>query len=519
MVATADQLASSAGLSILRSGGNASDAAIAAAAVLSVTSPQACDLGGDLFALVHRPGEDVTALCAAGRAGSGADALQMRCENLEQIPPRGDIRAVTIPGCVDGWLLLHERYGSLPFERLLEPAVTYAAAGFPASPALAASSGEILHLPGAHDLNEPALANRGRLAPGTVIRRPSLANTLTAIASSGRQAFYLGPFGEGLHELGLGLFKRSDLARVQAEWVEPLHVRAWDHEIWAPPPPSQGYLTLAGAAVARGLPLPDDPDDPAWAHLLAEAARQVGWDRPQVLFDGADGAALLDDDRLAKQRAAVDPTKAGDRPVLSAAGDTTALSVVDRDRQAVSLVQSVAGRYGAHIIEPTTTVFLHNRGTGFSLEPGHPAELRPGRRPPHTLSPTLVTRPDGSLKATLGTMGGDAQPQILLQLLARLLASDAEAPSPDEVVRAKRWVLADGGFETWEANGPGHLTLESHTPEGWHPGLAERGHQVVRSETDPDHRFGHAQIITTEGEALHGAADPRSLGGAAAGYS
>src|SRR5690606_24002736 len=220
--------------------------------------------------------------------------------------------------------------------------------------------------------------------------------------------------GDGLVGLGRGLFTPEDLARVQAEWVEPLAVEVWGHTVHAPPPPSQAYLALAGAAVAADLPLPGDPDDPAWAHLLAGAARAAGWDRDRVLHEGADGAALLDPGRLAAHRRAVDPARRSDRPPGAAARDTTVCVAVDRERTGVTLIQSNASAWGARIVEPHTGVFLHDRGIGFSLEPGHPAELAPGRRPPHTLAPVLVTGPGGGLRAVLGTMGGDSQPQVVL---------------------------------------------------------------------------------------------------------
>lgn len=515
MVAAADRLAASAGTAILKEGGTAADAAVAAGAVMAVTNPHLGDLGGDMFALVHRPGEDPAALCAAGRAGSGSDALQMRCEDLAAVPTYDDIRAVTVPGCVDGWLALHARYGRLPLDQVLEPAITVAASGFPASTTLAASAETIVQLPGADDFTGAAMLHGGRVPPGATIRRPNVATVLAAVASSGRQAFYLGPFGEGLLELGGGWFKRSDLVVDLAEWVTPLCLRAWDHDLWCPPPPSQAYLTLAGAAVAGRLELPEDPGDALWPHLLVETARQVGKDRPQVLFDGADGAVLLEEARLAAQAAAVDPKQAGDDELTVVPGDTTALCAVDADHLAVSLIQSNASGWGARIAEPATGIFLHNRGIGFSLEPGHPAELQSGRRPPHTLSPALVTGSDGSLKAVLGTMGGDAQPQILLQILARLLAAGT---SPSAAVEAPRWILGQGGFGTWDEPGSAAVSLERDAPPGWRPGLAERGHQVVASQVDPDHRFGHAQVITIDGDELHGAADPRSLAGAAVGY-
>jgi len=523
MVAASDHLASSAGLAILRDGGNAADAAVAAGAVMAVTSPHMCGMGGDLFALVHRPGEPVAALCAAGRAGSGSDAMQLRMEGFESMPPTGDIRVVTVPGCVDGWLELHRRYGHLPLAQVLEPAITYAAAGFPASPLVAASAPDIIHLHGAGDFREPAMATGGRFEPGTMIRRPGIAANLDAIVAHGRAGFYQGAFGDGLLHLGHGLYSRGDLARVQADWVEPLRVQAWGHDLWTTPPPSQGYLTLAAAAVADGLGLPGEPDDPTWAHVLAEAARLVGLDRLRVLSEDADGAALLAPARLDERRAAIDqahrstwrPAVAATPRPASLAEDTTALSAVDRDRMGVSLIQSNAAGWGALIVEPNTGEFLHSRGIGFSLEPGHPAELQPGRRPPHTLAPALVTRPDGSLRAALGTMGGDSQPQILLQVLARLLAAGAPA---GEAVEAPRFTLGEGRFGTWAGDGPQRIAIEGAARELWAEGLEARGHTVAVSPVAPDHRFGHANAVAVVDGMLEGGADPRALVGAAVGY-
>ncbi len=228
--------------------------------------------------------------------------------------------------------------------------------------------------------------------------------------------------------------------------MAPLSIRAWDHEVWTVPPPSQGYLSLAGAWIASGLELPDDPDDPRWPHLLSETARAAGHDRLDVLFDGADGEALLA--RIGWQHSGRWSTRAvarHRRRTTTAAGETIYLCVIDGDGMGVSLIQSNASGWGCHLVVPGTGIFLHDRGIGFRLEPGHPAELAPGRRPPHTLSPALVTSPDGSLTAVLGTMGGDIQPQVVLQLLARLLHS---GHSPGRAVRAPRWALGAGGFST-----------------------------------------------------------------------
>jgi gamma-glutamyltranspeptidase/glutathione hydrolase len=290
-------------------------------------------------------------------------------------------------------------------------------------------------------------------------------------------------------------------------------VRAWDRDIWTVPPPSQGYLSLAGAWIADDLALPDDPDDPSWAHLLAEAARWAGHDRDEVLFDRRDGPLLLADNRLAARRAEIDPGRRTGPAVPAAGGGTIHLCVVDRDGMGVSLIQSNAAGWGVGLVVPGTGIFLQNRGIGFSLAPGHPAELAPGRRPPHTLAPALVTDGRG-LVAVLGTQGGDLQPQVVLQLLARILRN---GQTPGEAVHAPRWSLGDGGFSTWTGDGPQVTMLESSAPSSWEVGLAERGHRVVRAE--PGANFGHAQLILVRADGqLAGASDPRAITGAAVGW-
>jgi gamma-glutamyltranspeptidase / glutathione hydrolase len=297
--------------------------------------------------------------------------------------------------------------------------------------------------------------------------------------------------------------------------MTPVRVRAWGHDVWAPPPPSQGYLTLGGAWVADRLDLPR-ADDPAWAHLLSEAARQVGLDRPASLYDGADGEALVADGRLAERLAAIDPDRRGAAAPLAATGDTTALCVVDSERTAVVLIQSNAGPWGTGVAEPETGIFLHGRGIGFSLEPGHVAELAPGTRPPHTLAPALVTTPEGGLRLALGTMGGDGQPQFLLQLLARVFGA---GQAPGEALTGGRWLLGTGSFDTWDGEGPGVIRVESHASEAWDEGLRARGHEVQRSAEAIDLSFGQAHMIGIDADGvLDGASDPRAPAGATAGY-
>jgi gamma-glutamyltranspeptidase/glutathione hydrolase len=502
MVASIDQLASSAGVAMLRAGGNAVDAAIAANAVLAVTAQHLCGLGGDLFALVHRPGDERPAcLNASGRAGSGADPERLRAEGHESIPEQGDIRATPVPGCVDGWVALHERFGRLPLGDLLEPARAYAEDGFTASPTLAgwtASEG-LQGVPHADDFTAG-----GPLPPGGVIRRAGVARTLRAIAEQGRQGFYQGEFGERLLELGNGEYTVDDLARSQADWVDPISVEAWDRRVWTVPPNSQGYITLAAAWIAQGLDLPADPADDLWAHLLVEAARQAGFDRDDVLHEHASGEELLAPERLEPRRRAIDPERASVPGGVRAGGDTMYLCAVDGDRMGVSLIQSNFVGFGSMVVVPDVRIFLQNRGAGFSLEPGHPAEYGPGRRPPHTLAPALVTNGDGSLASVLGTMGGYGQPQIVVQLLARHYGA---GQTPGDTLAAARFVLA----------GPDGVAVEDHAPPAWLEGLQSRGHAV---EVRPawSHGFGHAHLIAVEDDRVAGAADPRSLCGAAAGY-
>jgi gamma-glutamyltranspeptidase / glutathione hydrolase len=510
MVCTVDHLASVAGVRLLADGGNAVDAAVAASAALAVTTQNMCGMGGDLWALVHDGSPVPRTLNASGRAGSGADPAQLRVEGHQAMPFRGDIRSVPVPGCVDGWLALHQAYGRAPLGEVLAPAINLADNGFAVAPILATAIAPIAFLEGAGDY---LVAGRAA-GVGDVVRRPGLARSLRAIVAEGRQGWYEGEFGQGLLRLGGGWFQPEDLARSQADWVEPVTVEAWGHRLWTPPPNSQGYLSLAGAAIAQGLDLPDDPDHPLWAHFLIEASKQAAFDRLEVLHEGADGAALVAESRLASRRSVISTQEASTVRSPGAAGGTIYLCAVDREHMGVSLIQSNASGFGSHLTVPEVGVFLHNRGIGFSLQPGHPAELGPRRRPPSTLSPALITGPDGSLRTVLGTMGGDGQPQVVLQLMAHLLQARSGAGKAMTAPRFTLTVPDAIGFDTWDRMHEMVVALESGS--GWAEGLAERGHRI---ENRPwgNGLFGHAHLIEVLGETLAGVADPRALTGAAIG--
>ena len=526
MVAAADQLAASAGVGMLAHGGSAADAAVATGAVMAVVGPHLCGLGGDVLAMVAPPGSTPEALLSVGRAGSGSDPASLRAEGMTVMPLRHDVRSVPVPGAVDGWLALHGRHGRLPLADVLAPAIELASDGFAASVMLALATHLVHALPGAGQLC-PA----GPLEVGQRVRVPGLARTLGAIASGGRDAFYDGEFGHGLLELGGGHFAPSDLATSMATWCAPLRQRAWGHDLWTVPPPSQGYLTLAGAWVAETAGLGTDPDDPEWAHLLVEAWRAVGHDRPDVLFDGADGAALLGAERLAAAAARVDRQRAAAPDVAPgqgtpagtvarmAEGDTTHLCALDAEGLGVSLTQSNALDFGSHLIEPATGVFLHNRGVGFSLVPGHPAELSPGRRPPHTLSPTLVTAADGALDASRRGHGrrcaaADHRPAPGPAAPGRTgpgPCGERAAPHPRRALR--RAVPPVVGRRPHGA-GRGGLPTRVARPSG-RPRPSGAGHPRLRPRrrrVRPDHRGGGwGRRVTAPGRGV-GPAQPRGCG-------
>ena len=513
MVASVDHLASSAGVAMLQAGGNAADAAIAASAVLAVTAPHLCGMGGDLFALVHVPGTVApVVLNASGRAGSGADPERLRSEGHAAMPFKGDIRSATVPGCVDGWLALHDRFGSLPLAEVLAPAAGYAHDGFPCSPLLAFTLPQLAGVAGSEEL-----VGAGRRS-GELIVRPGVARALGAISADGRDGFYGGEFGAGLLSIGAGEYLADDLATSGATWGDALGTRVLGHDVWTVPPNSQGYLTLLGLRISEGLDLPGSPDDPAWAHGLIESARAAAHDRVAVLHEHADVEPLLGDDQVAQRRSLIALDRRADLTVPRASGDTMFLCAVDRERMGVSLIQSNASGFGCHVFEPATGIGLHNRGIGFSLVAEHAAEVGPGRRPPHTLAPALVTRPDGSLRAVVGTMGGDTQPQVLLQVLTRLLRHGRSAGSS---IGGPRWALVGAGpdaFSTWTDPDGVVVRIEGEAERAWEAGLRTRGHQV-QVATTLEGTFGHANLIEVRPSGvLAGAADPRALIGAAIGH-
>ncbi|CAN5162835.1 gamma-glutamyltransferase [soil metagenome] len=491
-------LATSTAIDVLSLGGTAIDAAIAADAVLGVVAPETCGVGGDLFALVHRPGlEKPAALNSFGRAGSNASSRALRDEGYTEIPPMHPATA-TIPGCVDGWHALAESGGRLSWADRLGPALRNAESGFPVSAALSRS------LATRADVLAPQAIGRhlfpfGRPPrPGDQLTRPDLAETLKTIAKGDRDSFYLGAPGQAVAESVSGLIDEKDLARIQAEWVDPIGLSIFGLEGWTVPPNSQGYLTLASAAQYEEWRT-DDLQEPERWHLAIESYRRQVSDRDLVLADPDfapfSGQALLSQQRRLTPRNLDQRQRV--RPTTPKLGGTAYLCVLDQEGCGISLIQSNFMGLGTSIGAGNAGFILQNRGAGFSLIEGHPNELAPGKRPLHTLAPSIWTK-NGELHTILGTRGGDYQPQLLLQMAIRMF-DDHDTPAEAQV--QPRWVIEDLG------NPDAAVRVEEATPTDIVEGLGRRGHRV-EVVAGVQGGWGPVSVIRS-GANVEAAADPR----------
>lgn len=501
---TPHHLATRAAIEVMHRGGNAADAVVAANAVLGMVLPTTCGIGGDLFALVHTPGMTrPEVLNASGRGGSGLSADAMRAAGHTTMPYRS-VESVTVPGCVDGWDALLARHGSRPLAELLAPAIAFGSEGFPVSSELAADLERIQDLV-RHQGSAPPLYPQGRPPrPGDTMRRPDLADTLAAIAADGRNAFYEGPVAEAIVVATDGILTGADLAGNRPDWVEPAGARVFGHDGWTVPPNSQGYLTLAAATLLEHLDPPADPADPAFHHAVIEAYRAVAWERDDLVADARfapmSAEELLAPERILSRLDAITPHAVAPWPApAEAPGGTAYFCAVDASGMAVSCIQSNYAGIGSGLSAGRTGVFLHNRGGGFTLRPGHPNEAAAGKRPLHTLSPTLWTR-DGRVTLVLGTRGGHQQPQYLLQMLAHLFVAGA---SPEAAQSRPRWHDdRDGGQVS-------RISVEVGMPVEVVDGLTTRGHTVLPGPALPQ-GWGPVSVIAIGGDGTRrGAADPR----------
>lgn len=502
---TPHHLATSTAVEVMRRGGNAADAAVAANAVLGMVLPTTCGIGGDLFAIVHRPGmERPDVLNASGRGGSGLDSGALRARGLQTVPLR-EPSSITVPGCVDGWEALLGRHGTRPLGELLTPAIAFGEQGFAVSDELAQDLVRIQAMI-AGQPSAAALYPAGTPpSPGGVLRRPDLARTLAGIAADGRAAFYEGKVAAAVAAATTGVLTEADLAANTPDWVEPVGAEVFGLTAWTVPPNSQGYVTVAALMIIEALDPPADPEDPRLHHAVIEAYRAVAWERDDLVADPRHAPlspeALLDPGRLLPRVGRIRPDGVAAWPEpRPAPGGTAYMCFVDRDDMAVSLIQSNFTGIGSGISAGDTGVFLHNRGGGFSLVPGHPNEAAPGKRPLHTLSPTLWTR-EGRPAMTLGTRGGHQQPQYLAQM-ATLLRHVGLAPGAAQL--SPRWHTDEAGDGRRSA-----LLVEARMAEEVVSGLVGRGHVVDRGPDFPQGWGPVSAIVLDTDGARSAAADPR----------
>lgn len=515
IAATSQPLATQVAVDVLKRGGTAVDAAIAASAVMGVLEPGMTGMGGDLFALVWDPRtRKLHGINASGRAPRGLD-LQRQ---IELADARGRMSrvgwpAVTIPGAVDGWFELHKRFGKLPVRELFAPAIAYAEQGVPITQDTAALWLEDAVAFGLQARTNPYLEfeNWSRVmlpdgmppAHGTVFRNPDLARSYRVLAAEGRDAFYKGRLARAME----GYFRRigaphrlSDLEAHRSEWVEPVSVEYRGYRVYEMPPPGQGMAALQMLKLLEGYDLRAlGRRNPEFWHLLIEAKKLAFADRAALFGDDprVPVARLLSDEYAALRRKLIDPRRAAPRvdAGLRSTPDTNYMAVADRDGMMVSLIQSNAGSGGSGLIpddgEGRTLGFvLQNRGMAFRLEPGHPNTYAPGKRPHHTIIPAFVTR-DGQPWLAFGALGGDMQPQAHVQILVNIVDFGMDVQSAGDAARLMHTGSADPDGRRPLPDG-GLVKLESGIPEGIAEALRARGHRVER---DPDAFFGGYQAV------------------------
>ncbi len=527
MVGASQPLAVAAGLETLRKGGNAADAAVAAAAALNVCEPFSTGLGGDCFALFyHAPTGRVHAMNGSGRLPAALSLERLRAEGLgDELPPRHPY-TVTVPGACAGWSDLIERYGSLSLGEVLQPAIRLAEEGFPVAPLTAREwaglAPEALKPErGGHELSVAGRAPR----PGELFRNPGLADVLTRIAKGGKQAFYTGEIANriaGAVQAAGGCLDERDLAAHQTTWEAPIHTSYRGVNVWECPPNGQGLAALLALNILEGFDFPDLPPLSAQSlHLQIEAMRLAFADARAFIADPAFNPlpleALLSKDYASRRRLLIDPHRAClNHPcgVPHASSDTVYLSVVDEQGNACSFINSLYMGFGTGIVPTGCGFALQNRGHNFSLDPDSPNALAPNKRPYHTIIPAMATLPTPGprtgdpgreqLYACYGVMGGFMQPQGHMQVTSALIDNRLD---PQAALDRPRFCILDG-------KSGGTVALEEGLPLRVMSSLAEMGHPVVPVSGEGRRIFGRGQIIQRDPESgvLCGGSDPRADG-------
>ncbi|GAB7388852.1 gamma-glutamyltransferase [Bacillaceae bacterium] len=533
MVTTPHYLASQAALQVLQDGGNAVDAAIAAASTLAVVYPHMNGIGGDNFWLIYNAKtKELKGLNASGRSGEKATIAYYKKLGYEKIPARGYLAANTVPGAVSGWWEAYNyakesMQSHLPWPRLLEAAIGYAKHGYPVTPSqehwtkvnIDPNDQEFRALQRFEGFRKTFLKPNGEVyKAGEVFKQEDLARTLEVIAKKGADGFYKGEVAQKIVQdlqANGGLLTLRDFAEHKADWVQPLSVNYRGYQAVNLPPNTQGMASLSILNILNNFDLQQMGEGTAdYYHVIVEATKQAFADRDKWLTD-PDFAEIPVDDLLSvehgkKLAKRIDMNRAAESvDPLDPKGDTVWLGVVDKYGNAVSLIQSIYHDYGSGIVPKGTGVLLQNRGSFFALDPEHVNRLEPRKRTFHTLNPAMLLK-DGKPYLVYGTMGGEGQPQTQAAIVTRIV--DFGFPVQD-AIEAPRWLHG----RTWGASS-NNLKIEGRVPQDVIEELKRRGHpvQVVEDYTDT---MGHAGAILIDPvtNVRHGGADPRG-DGAAVGY-
>ncbi len=511
MVAASQPLAASAGLRILLQGGNAFDAAVATAAALAVVEPMMTGLGGDMFALLYnQKTKKVEALNGSGRAPKRATREYFLSQGYKQIPIEG-ILSISTPGTVDGWAEILEKHGTMTFAEVLQPAIEYAENGFPVAEIVAAQwrRQESL-LRKTKESAETYLINGKAPKEGDLFKQPNLARTLRLIAERGREGFYLGPVAEAISDYMQqhgGPLSYEDLAEHRSTWVEPIYTDYKGYRVYELPPNGQGIVTLEMLNILENFDVAAlGHNSSEYLHLLLEAKKLAYADRDTYIAD-PEFAEVPIDQMLSKEYAhmrskLINMERAAEKvgPGLEIEGDTVYLTVVDKDRNVVSFINSIFKSFGSGIVAGDTGVMFHNRGSLFSLDEKHLNRLEPGKRPFHTIIPAMVLKNDKPF-ISFGVMGGDMQPQGQVQVLMNLLEFGMNIQEAGEAPRFRHV----GNEVALESEISSRTVLE----------LLDKGHKIICAA---DFFGGFQGIrIDTDTDLLQGGSDPRK-DGCAIGY-
>ena len=524
MVATSHPLAAEAGIEILQKGGNAIDAAIAVNAVLGVVEPMSCGMGGDLFAIVwDAKTQKLYGLNASGRSPYKTSRQFFLDKGLKEIPGSGPL-SWSVPGCVDGWQQLRDRFGSKSMEEILAPAIRHADEGFP-----------ILELIGTFwQMSLPLLSRTpeaaqtyliGKKAPriGQLMHNKYIAETMRAVATGGRDAFYRGPIAKEIvaysDRVG-GLFTLRDFEEHTSTWVEPVSTNYRGYDVWELPPNGQGIAVLEMLNILEGYDIKKmGHNSPEFIHLFIEAKKLAYEDRARFYADTDFNkdlpiAKLISKEYGEGRRKLIDPNKAANSypagDITRGHGDTVYLTVVDKDHNAVSFIESNFAGWGSGHVPGNLGFMLQNRGSLFTLEEGHPNQLEPHKRPFHTIIPAMVTK-DGKPWLSFGVMGGDMQPQGQVQVLINIIDHGMNIQLAGEMSRARHGGSSDptGGTMT----DGGEVAVENGIPKETVEALRKMGHRVKYGNSSD---FGGYQaiLIDEENNLLHGASERRKDGSA-----